>query len=113
VCPVAIHTRTPEAIGIIAADLRPAPQPPPSAPRHPPRQRSQAALFVHLAEFLFQFGDQRLYALDGLIIRSLSRQRTVFYDLRFEFCSLFSLSHNTHSISLLDDGMAKMFSSVC
>ena len=38
VWPVAIHTRTPDATGIIAADLRPAPQPPPSGPRRPPRR---------------------------------------------------------------------------
>ena len=37
VWPVAIHTRTPEAIGIIAVVLRPAPRPPPSSPRCPPR----------------------------------------------------------------------------
>jgi hypothetical protein len=47
-----------------------------------------APLPIHLAQLLFQLGDQRLYALGGLIVRRLSRQRPIFQDFHFEFYAI-------------------------
>jgi hypothetical protein len=47
------------------------------------------ASLVDLAELLFQFGDQRIYALSGLVVRSRQlRHLAILHDLHFEFHAL-------------------------
>jgi hypothetical protein len=45
---------------------------------------SRRALLVDLAAPLFQFGDQRRYALGGQCVRSIARQSAVFQNFHFE-----------------------------
>ena len=45
------------------------------------RPPTEAVLFVDLAELLFQFGNQSVYALRGVSVGRLPRQRTVLDDL--------------------------------
>jgi hypothetical protein len=61
---------------------------------HPDDDRSEAALLGDLAKRLFQFGNQSVYALRGLNVGRLPRQRTVLDDLDFELNTLVFFNQN-------------------
>jgi len=52
----------------------------------------EVGLFVNLAKRLFEFGNQSVYALRGLNVGRLLRQRTVLDDLDFELNTLVFLN---------------------
>jgi hypothetical protein len=70
--------------------------------RRPQHCCAKAALLGHLAEILFEFGNQSVYALRGFNVERLPRQRTVLDDLDFELNTLVFL--NQKRLHYGDDG---------
>jgi hypothetical protein len=66
-------------------------------------RQTEAALLIHLAQFLLQLRDQTAHALRSFIVhRDLPRKQAIFHDLHFECYSVIFISHPTHGFRPCD-----------